>query len=152
VIISNNLEVLLLWGNHSSNWLNQPTDIESQVDVTLLVNGLKYPSLKIMLVQHCLKWLKFLLIFVKLIFIAVFTNLIHVRYLPFWHRLPVGDALQAWRTTSNAQRIEFHLLMKYPCKGILQTKRTLVLNEAMVPLERTHRQTRTPTGHLDVVL
>lgn len=90
--------------------------------------------------------------FVKLIFIAVLINLINLWYLPFWHRLPVGDALQAWRTTSSAQRTEFHLLMRYPCKGILQTKQTSVPNEAMVPSERTNPQTEKPTGHLDVVL
>ena len=90
--------------------------------------------------------------FVKLIFIAVLINLIHLWYLPFWHRLPVGDALQAWRTTSSAQRTECHLLMRCPCKGILQTKRTSVPNEAMVPSEQTNPQTQKPTGHLDVVL
>jgi hypothetical protein len=42
--------------------------------------------------------------------------------------------------------------MKYPCKGIRRTKRTLVPNEAMVPLEQTHPQTQKRTGHLDVVL
>jgi hypothetical protein len=42
--------------------------------------------------------------------------------------------------------------MKYPCKGILRTKQTLVSNEAMVPLEQTHPQIQKPTGHLDVVL
>jgi hypothetical protein len=42
--------------------------------------------------------------------------------------------------------------MRYPCKGIFQTKLTLVPNEAMVPLERITPQTKKPTGHLGVVL
>ena len=139
--------------NTFSQWLNYSTDIEAEVDVNRLLNGLKCPNLKIMLHHHCLIWLKLLFIFlVKLIFIAVLINLIHLWHLPFSHRLPGGDALQAWRTISSAQRTECHLLKRYPCKGILQTKRTSVPNGAMVPSERTHPQTQKPTGHLDVVL
>lgn len=141
------LKVLLLWGNHILTvaelfhwyWIWSRSKSASK--------WLKISKFRIMLLHHCL--IRFKLLF---IFRAVLINPIHLWYLPFWHRLPVGGALQAWRTTSSAQRTEFHLLMRYPCKGILQTKQTSVPNEAMVPSERKNPQTQKPAGHLDVVL